>query len=368
MPSFLTLRLADGRSCPVHIGAGVLDELARVWRPEWREAALIGDARVLELHGDAVLARLRPLATRVEVLSFPPGEHAKTRATKERLEDALLAFGFSRGCCVVGLGGGVSLDLAGFVAATYLRGVAHVNVPTSLLAQVDAAIGGKTGVNTPHGKNLVGAFHQPAAVLIDPALLSTLPADEWGNGLAELVKHAVIADAELLRELAARATSLREPVSLDERLLRRGVEIKIEIVGADEREAGRRSVLNFGHTFGHAIEHALDHEIAHGRAVAMGMVLEAGVACELCGLPPSELELLRRCLADLHLPTSPPPIDFSRLAPFLGADKKRRDGELRLALPARLGVMAAPESGYTVPVERERLERVWRAAIEVGNG
>jgi 3-dehydroquinate synthase len=357
----IRLRFNGGRECVVHVGG--VEELGAHWRAEWREAALIGDARVMALYGEAVAARLRVVAARVEQLDFPAGDVHKTRATKERLEDELSTRGLGRELCVVALGGGVSLDVAGFVAATYLRGVPHVNLPTSLLAQVDAAVGGKTGVNTPQGKNLIGAFHQPAVVLVDRDFLRTLPAPEWRNGLAEMVKLAVVADAALFEWIAARTEALRAPGAIDEHPLRRCLEIKAAIVGEDERESGRRSVLNFGHTFGHAIEHALEHSVSHGAAVAMGMILEARVARALGTFGEEDGQRLERCLDELGLPTRRPALCFDRLTPFLATDKKRRAGELRMSLPVHLGEAPATPR----PVTMELARRVWDAApIEEG--
>lgn len=353
------------RRCPVTVGRDTRLTLAQTWRASWRRAAIIGDATVLALHGEELAGLLRRQGVDVELLPFPPGEAHKTRATKDQLEDRLLASGLERGGCIVALGGGLSLDLAGFVAATYLRGVAHVNVPTSLLAMVDAAVGGKTGVNTARGKNLIGAIHQPVAVLVDPHYLATLPAAQWPAGLAELVKHAVIADGGLFEWIEARADALLGPPWRHGAYpLQRCVEIKGDIVQRDERELGLRSVLNYGHTVGHALEKATGHGLDHGRAVAIGMALEGRVAVELCGFPVGELDRLRALLQRLELPTRPPAdLSLETLAPFLATDKKRQDGALRLALPERIGQMAAPDGRFTVAAPRAALERAWQEAL-----
>jgi 3-dehydroquinate synthase len=355
----------DGVTCRVLVGAGASRHLDRVWRAEWTEAAVIGDSQVVGLHGAAVVEKLQSLARQVMVLDFPPGETHKTRQTKARLEDALLAAGFSRQTCVVALGGGISLDLAGFVAATYLRGVPYLSLPTSLLAQVDACIGGKTGVNTAHGKNLVGAIHQPAAVLVDPLFLDTLPAEQWPAGLAELVKHAVIADEDLLAWIEQRTALLAAPPWRGgDHPLQRSVEIKGTIVQQDEHEQDLRSVLNFGHTVGHALEKASGHHLDHGRAVALGMLVEGRVARELCGFPPGDLLRLGDCLDALGLPVRPPAASFEELVPFLAVDKKRADGQLRLALPARIGRMATQAGRHTCVVTTEQLRAAWEESLE----
>jgi 3-dehydroquinate synthase len=346
----------------VRVGRGAAQRLADIWQPSWREAAIIGDATVMSIYGPNIARQLEPLVRRVEIINFPPGEIHKTRATKEVIEDQLLNLGVSRQTCVVALGGGISLDLAGFVAATYLRGVPYINIPTSLLAQVDAAIGGKTGVNTAQGKNLVGAFHQPSAVLIDSNFLPTLSPVEWPNGLAEMVKHAVIADAELFQWMEEHVKALGQPGLMDDYPLQRSVEIKTTIVQSDERESGRRSLLNFGHTVGHAMERATEHHLSHGRAVAMGMVIEARLAAKLTGIPLKEVDRLAKLLLDLYLDIKPPVLPFERLLSYLSSDKKRKEGELYMALPVRLGEMAS-EEGFTIGVPLQLLEEVWEMSL-----
>lgn len=354
-----TITFRDGRSCAVMVGPGSADLIGQLWQPVWREAALLGDARVMALYGAEVAGRLESICGRVITASFPPGEEHKTRATKALIEDQLLSAGLDRQSCIVALGGGISLDVAGFVAATYCRGVPYLNVPTSLLAQVDACLGGKTAVNTPHGKNLIGAFHQPSAVLIDGRYLGTLPEEEWGSGLAEMVKHAVIADLYFFRWLEDHRGELLRPGCLEPYPLRRCLEIKAAVVREDERESGKRSVLNFGHTVGHALEHALAHQLSHGRAVALGMRVEARVATELCGLSVAELERLERLLSGLRLLEPLPALGFDDLLPYLRLDKKRKDGALRLALPQRLGSMARGGEEHTLAVPPDVLRQAW---------
>ena len=340
------------------MGAGAVDQLPGRWDPAWRMAAVIADSQVMEAQGERVRRLLDQRAEGVLTLVFPPGEAHKTRATKEALEDELLRHGFDRTGCVVGLGGGISLDMAGFVAATFMRGLPWVALPTSLLAQVDAAVGGKTGVNTPAGKNLVGAFHQPAEVLIDPDLLKTLPEGEWGNGLVELVKHAAVWDRDLFRRLEGEA-DLGIPGRVAPDLLAAAVGVKVEVVGQDERELGPRSVLNFGHTVGHALEAATNHGLAHGAAVALGMMVEAEAACRLCGFPTEERDRLAALLGGLGVVPPRPALPFSALEPHLAVDKKRRGAEPLAALPRRLGEMAGADSGYTVPLPLELLRTLW---------
>jgi 3-dehydroquinate synthase len=292
------------------------------------------------------------------VFTFPAGEASKTRATWADLTDRILAAGLGRDSGIVALGGGVTGDLAGFVAATYMRGIPVLQVPTSLLAMVDASIGGKTGVDVPAGKNLVGAFHQPAAVLIDPAALSTLPAREWRQGLAEVVKHALIADRshfeQLERdreELAARTVATVEP------LIRRSVTIKAEVVGADETESGRRAVLNAGHTMAHALEQASGFALRHGEAVAIGLVTEAALGEAIGITSPGTRDRLAALLGGLGLPVDVPAVaDRNLMLGAMAADKKNRDGAIRFALPSAIGSMhGSDDSGWTVPVPEVRI-------------
>lgn len=359
----LTVRTSEGESYPVFVGVPPETFFREIWQPDWRTAAVIGDENTLGLFGDAVARALEALAARVLRLSFPPGEAHKTRQTKAALEDALLDAGADRRACVVGLGGGIALDVAGFTAATYLRGVAHVGVATSLLAQVDASVGGKTGVNTRHGKNLVGAFHQPRAVLLATPWLASLPPSELRNGLAEAVKHAVIAGGDLFEALETLVNSGR--AIPPDAVVRRCVEVKAGVVARDTRETGLRQVLNFGHTVGHALERATDYAVPHGEAVALGMAAESAVALRRCGFAAADRDRLRRLLAGMGFPPGPP-CPFERVAPHLAADKKTRDGVVHCALPAALGRMAGEESGWAVPVTAAELEAAWESLREGG--
>ena len=370
-----------GGSYPVLIGAGLLDELPALARRFLGGARLaaISDATVAALHG----ARIAPPA---ELLTFPAGEAHKTRETWARLSDELLAAGFGRDSGIVALGGGVTGDVAGFVAATYMRGLPVLQAPTTLLAMVDAAVGGKTGVDTPLGKNLIGAFHHPVAVVADPRVLATLPDRELRAGLAEAVKHGLVADAEHLDWLESRAPAIlaRDEAALAA-LVRRSVEIKAEVVGSDERETGRRAVLNAGHTVAHALEHASGWALLHGEAVALGLVAEAALAERLGVAERGLTERVERALAALELPIRlPAGIDPApdRLLEAMTRDKKNRAagevggairagairaGALRLSLPRRAGEMEPGADGrWTVAADpgaiREALGVLSRAA------
>ena len=287
------------------------------------------------------------------LLSFPAGEARKTRETWADLTDRLLAHHVGRDAVIVAVGGGVVGDVAGFVAATFLRGIPFVQVPTTLLAMIDASIGGKTGVNSPAGKNLVGAFHQPRLVLADLSTLDSLPAPQLAAGMAEAVKHGVIADAEyfgfLERESAA--VTDRKEAAL-ERLVARSVEIKAGIVSADEREGGIRAVLNFGHTVGHAVESASGYSLLHGEAVAIGMAYEARLAETLGIAEAGTASRVSAVLTGYRLPvTRPPAASVDQLISRMRNDKKARAGDLRFAVPRTIGAMhGGVASGWTVAV------------------
>ena len=285
------------------------------------------------------------------LLSFPAGEGRKTRETWADLTDRLLAHHVGRDAVIVAVGGGVVGDVAGFVAATFMRGIPFVQVPTTMLAMIDAAIGGKTGVNTPAGKNLVGVFHQPRLVLADLATLDSLPAPQLAAGLAEAVKHGVIADADyfgfLEREWSAVAA--KQDAAL-ERVVARSVEIKAGIVSADERESGIRAALNFGHTVGHAVESASGYALLHGESVAIGMAYEARLAERMGIAEPGIASRVAEVLKAYRLPvTRPPAASVDQLLTKMRSDKKARAGDLRFALPRTVGAMhGGIPAGWTV--------------------
>lgn len=296
-----------------------------------------------------------PGGPRVVSHTIAPGEAWKTRATWSEVTDWMLAEGCGRDTTVIALGGGVVCDLAGFVAATFLRGVPVVHVPTSLLAMVDAAIGGKTGVDTAAGKNLVGAFHHPAAVLADPAVLSTLPVRERRAGIAEMLKHGAIDDlvhfAAVSRWGASEPTDWTDPAIAE--LIAASVRVKARIVSEDPRESGRRQVLNAGHTVAHALERVLDYRILHGEAVAIGLVAEAAIGERLGVTAAGAAGALREALGAAGLPVSMPAgVEAPSLIEAMGVDKKRRGGKLAFALLAGIGRVAGDaDRGWTTFVD-----------------
>ena len=329
--------------CRILVGAGALARLADDLGPAFpgRPLFVVSDDNVAPLHARPLVERLARCGLPAELLTFPAGEPSKTRQTKQALEDRLFEAKAGRDAVLVAVGGGVTGDLAGYLAATWQRGVPVVQVPTSLLAMVDASLGGKTAVNLPGGKNLVGAFHQPWGVYADVSVLSTLPEPFYREGFAEVFKAAAIADAGLLDTLeqTREQLSAREEQAL-EAIVARAVEIKCGIVQHDEREAGRRMVLNFGHTVGHALETVTGYTLSHGAAVAIGICVEARLAVELTGFPEPHARRLETALADFGLPTRlPPELDAEDVIRAAKHDKKARSGRMLCALPLRLGRM-----------------------------
>jgi len=339
---------------PVYCRPGVLQELGRIVSdsaPAHRYA-IISDESVAALYSTRIAEQLP--AGMSKVFTIPPGEQHKTREHWAELTDQLFRWGAGRDTTVIALGGGVVGDIAGFVAATFMRGVPVVQVPTTLLAMVDASVGGKTAIDTPFGKNLVGAFHDPSAVVMDPDVLQSLSPDLLRAGLAEMIKHGVVSDAAyfdaVLRELPAIRTHGASATGLAE-LIAGSVRIKAAVVARDAKEGGLRQVLNFGHTIGHAIERELDYSMAHGEAVAIGMVLEARVA-ELLGFATIGVETaIREAVGAAGLPSLlPPGLSASAVLAATYGDKKTRSGSVRYALPRRVGEMEAADGRWAVPV------------------
>jgi len=300
-------------------------------------------------------------ANRCVLFQFPPGERSKTRETWASLTDEMLTCQLGRDTAIIALGGGVAGDLAGFVAGTYLRGVPYVQVPTSILAMVDSSIGGKTGIDTTHGKNLVGVFHQPRVVAIDLGTISTLPARHVSAGAAEALKHGVICDAEYFDWVISNHRGVLERDSeVLFHLVRRSVELKAEVVTGDERELSRRAILNFGHTIAHALESVSGFTVLHGEAVGLGMLVAADVGTELGITEPSAASRLSTALEALNLPTRlPSSVDPERMVAATMHDKKNRGGSVRFALLTGIGQVApGPEGTWTHPVPDSVLQAV----------
>ncbi len=326
------------RSYSVRVGAGLLDEAVGLIGElaSGGRCILVTDTNVDRIYGER-LAGLPGDPLRVVIEA---GEPSKTLATVERIYDAALSAGIERSAVVVALGGGVVGDVAGFAAATLLRGLRVVMIPTTLLAQVDSSVGGKTGVNRPQGKNLVGAFHQPSLVIADPLVLETLPEREYRAGLAEVVKTAVILDAELFDLLESRTGEIgrRDPELMTD-VVARCVELKAMVVERDEREGGLRRILNYGHTVGHAIEQATDYgRYLHGEAVAMGMVAAARISTRLGAATGEDADRIVRLLAALGLDTEiPEDLSDERLERAMAHDKKSVGGRIAFVVNEGIG-------------------------------
>jgi len=329
------------RSYPILVGAGALStvgaQLAK--RGVGRRVVLVSDPTIARLHADAVLHGLTAAGFDVDQVAVPEGEQAKRLDVASDLWDRLLDLGCDRSSTVVALGGGAVGDLAGFAAATYMRGMNFVQVPTTLLAQVDASIGGKTAIDHPQGKNLIGAFHQPRMVIVDPAVLTTLPEREFRSGLAEVIKHGIVLDAAYFRDLEADVPALlaRDLPTLD-RVVAGSCRLKAQVVERDEQEAELRWVLNYGHTIGHALEAATGFERwAHGEAVSLGIVAEARLAERLGIAGPETTERQRRLLSAVGLPVKGLAVDPGAVLQALSRDKKRRDGRVSFVLAPEIG-------------------------------
>lgn len=348
------------RSYPIHIGANLLarEDLLAARLPS--QVLIVSNEIVAPLYLDRLLERLP--GKQIATLILPDGEAYKCMDSAMRAFDALLERKFSRNACIVALGGGVIGDLAGFVAACYQRGVPFAQIPTTLLAQVDSSVGGKTAVNHPRGKNMIGAFHQPMLVLADTGVLDTLPDRELSAGLAEIVKYGLIRDPEFFLWLEQNLEALlnRDPQALAY-AIERSCRNKAEVVAADERETGERATLNLGHTFGHAIETGTGYgAYLHGEAVAIGMCQAADLSRRLGWLTDADVERIVAILRRARLPVAPPPtMDEELFLDIMAVDKKNLDGKLRLILLEKIGRASLP-LGVDLEVLRATLREYGR--------
>jgi 3-dehydroquinate synthase len=340
----VTERLVVGlgeRSYPIWVGEGILDRLGEALAQTGfpRQVAVVTNPTVQALYADRALAALAAAGFRAATIVIPDGEEYKTLRTLEGIYDALIEGGYDRHCGLVALGGGVVGDITGFAAATYLRGVPFAQVPTTLLAQVDSSVGGKTAVNHPLGKNLIGAFCQPCHVHIDVATLDSLPEREFAAGMAEVIKYGVIRDAAFFGWLGTACEGLRRrerPALI--RAVGRSCQIKADIVEQDETERDLRAVLNYGHTFGHAVETLTGYgEFRHGEAVAIGMHVAARVSAELGFCSADDVAVIRNLIEAFGLPVTPPDFSLDDYLRAMGRDKKVRAGVLRLVLNRGIG-------------------------------
>ncbi len=329
------------RSYYIEIGVNTLSGLGKRLRDLGikDKVGIVTNPTVNNLYGKIVEDSLSMAGFSPVLIEVPDGEEYKTLFWINRIYDNLVSAQMERGSPIVALGGGVIGDIAGFAAATYLRGIPYIQVPTTLLAQVDSSVGGKTGVNHPAGKNLIGAFYQPSLVYIDLKVLETLPRRELVAGLAEVVKYGVIADENLFVYIEEEIEKILE-LSMDSlnHIVKRSCQIKAEIVEVDEREAGKRSILNYGHTLGHALEAITDFKTyRHGEAIAIGMVYAARLAHRMGLCDASVVERQRNLLKKIGLPVSIPKVDVDRLLVTMQIDKKVQDRRIRFVLPEKIG-------------------------------
>ena len=335
----LTVDLGD-RSYPIHIGAGLLDR-ADLILPHLRQkrVAIVTNTTVGPLYLDRLTATLKNAGVDVLAIVLPDGEAYKNWETLNLIFDALLTNRAERKTTLIALGGGVIGDLTGFAAASYQRGVPFIQVPTTLLAQVDSSVGGKTGINHPLGKNMIGAFYQPQVVLADTETLNTLPERELSAGLAEVIKYGLIRDLPFLDWLEANMDRLvaRDPEALAY-AIRRSCENKAEVVAADEREAGQRALLNLGHTFGHAIEAGMGYGVwLHGEGVSAGTMLAADLSCRMGNISQADVERIDALFKRAGLPTVAPNLGTEEYLKHMGVDKKVEAGIIRFVLFRKLG-------------------------------
>jgi 3-dehydroquinate synthase len=323
----------------VHVGNDVIAAANLAPFVTGRQVAIISNPTVFKLFGQKLKEVIDPLAEKLIEIELPDGEAYKTWETLNLIFDGLLANKFDRRCLLIALGGGVVGDMTGFAAASYQRGVDFIQIPTTLLAQVDSSVGGKTGINHPAGKNMIGAFHQPKLVIADVGTLASLPRRELAAGLAEIIKHGAITDTAYLDTVADQMPQLlaMEPKSMAQ-VVQRSIEIKAAVVIADERETGVRATLNFGHTFGHAIESGLGYgEWLHGEAVGAGMVMAADLSWRLGLLPAADMEHLIEIIASAGLPIKAPAWSPDRYIELMSVDKKAQSGVLKFVLLDGLG-------------------------------
>jgi len=341
------------------VGTNLLDQFGKYARKYLaREgSAIISDSNVAPLFAERVTKSLRSAGFRSTLITIPAGEKSKTLEQAGAICDQMIAAGLDRQSFVIGLGGGVIGDISGFVAAIYHRGIPHVQIPTTLLAMVDSSIGGKTGVDTRDGKNLIGVFHHPSLVIDDLDVLKTLPRREFNQGFAEIIKHAIIADTRMFRILQSWKAGAAPAL---QRLIKRNIKIKSKIVAKDERDqTGERAVLNFGHTVGHAIERAGNYrKFLHGEAVSLGIVAACAISMKKAGLPADQRNAIVSLLQRYELPTRlPPTFPREKIFDALKFDKKFEDGKIRFVVTPRIG-LARVTSAVTLDDIREAVSQL----------
>ena len=332
----------------IEIENGFLQDREKLFNaisPFGNRFAIITHENIAELYGNPLLETLNAAGLNAALFTFPAGEKNKSRESKAAIEDQLLGQSFGRDSCIIALGGGIVTDFAGFVAATFARGIPYVSIPTSLLAMVDASVGGKTGVNTPFGKNLIGAIYQPKKVIIDPDTLKTLPFKNLSEGFVEMIKHGLVADSDYFSFLETHA---KELLSLDFNLLNKAIfescKIKKTIVEEDEREGGKRRLLNYGHTVGHALEKLTDYTLSHGEAVALGLLVEGQFST-------IDIDRIRNILTLYGLPLQMPSFSVEQLLNAMVLDKKSLKGKPRFVVLQEIGTPLPFDGHYCTEID-----------------
>jgi 3-dehydroquinate synthase len=337
---------ATSQSYQIEIGEGLLFQQHEFLRPLASQFAIIVNDAIADTYGAPLLRALSSNGLHMHLLTFPHGEQHKSRATKEMLENELFAKGLGRDTCIIALGGGVTTDLVGYIASTYCRGVPFISIPTSLLAMVDASIGGKTGVNVPWGKNMLGSIYQPKKVIIDISTLQTLSKIELANGVVEMIKHGLIAERAYFEYLENHSKNILELSTINHAIFE-SCRIKKEIVEKDEKEAGIRTLLNFGHTFGHALENITHYSIAHGEAVAIGLIAESYLSTLLGYLDMHSVKKIKNILLSYGIPLKlPKTFSIPILLEAMKMDKKSRNGFPRFVMINGIGSSCNFDSKY----------------------
>ncbi|MBN2421852.1 3-dehydroquinate synthase [Candidatus Woesearchaeota archaeon] len=349
------------RSYELVLGEIFFDELAEYLGKSnlGNRVLIITDSNVKKLYGKKIQDALRKTGLKIDLIEFKAGEKSKVRETKQRIEDRMFELGLGRDTVILALGGGVTGDLAGFIAATFNRGIPYIQIPTTMLAMVDSSIGGKTGLDTRYGKNLIGAFYQPKRVYIDTDFLKTLPEKEYLNGLVELIKHAIIKDRDLFYFIGKyREKVLKKDPEILAYLIKKSCEIKSKIVEIDEHESSIRRILNFGHTIGHAIETLSDYKITHGFAVSIGMNVELQISLMLNYIEKHEVEIIRQLLKEFNLCIDvPEEMHVNDIIKSMEMDKKAIKSSIRFVLLEEIGKIRAVENRFSFNVDDEIIEK-----------